>query len=1338
MKVLYELGAEIDWRALHARSGRCMALPTYPFERERHWFPKKIVTETTTGGSAAAFVPSPQQHPLLGQRLYSPLAEIQFSSVIGPEHPAYLGDHRVAGIRIVPASAYLEMALSAAKMSALNVHGESIVVEAVALLQPCIFDEPRILQSVLRSDETGHSFAIYSCATNADGNERVQPPQWQLHATGQLKSATAADDSEKLPLDSLRDVRARCTSESSGDAFHREFDELGLRFGPGFRTIRRVFCGEKEALVEFAPPPDAHADTTPYQIHPVSLDACLQAVAAILLASDRGKDTLYLPAAVDQLRIFGDPRKMTLGHARMRGNPAGGEPVAADVRGFDAAGNLVLSITGLILRPMKLADLNFSQPDSESNSSYEIAWIPYVPELRSSSPQHGTGAEFSSSSLKTTASQAYVLAGTHGPRMEALQRAYQSRGIRCETLELENCDINVLNDRFDSSVTEIVYLAGLPSQDMFRLESAEWMKIEARLLDDFLRLVQSVLQSNQKTIPKLSIVTQGAQGPELSNPLQSTLWGLARSVAAEYPEMRVLRLDLDPSREIGGDELLQLLQRSQTTSSAVVEDELVLRADQLYVPRLRPVTLPAADAPSNSDAEETNEQLIVTSAGTIEGIEVLPAARCVPDAGEIEIRVHAAGLNFRDALNVLGMYKGKSGPLGAECAGTVVRVGTDVKSFQPGDHVVALGEGCFSGFVTTRATLAWKKPEDLSFEAAVTIPVAFLTAGYGLETLARIQPGDRVLIHAGAGGVGLAAIQVAKLAGATVFATAGSQEKRAYLTSIGVDHVMDSRSLEFAREILDVTQGKGVDIILNSLVGPAIDAGIQALAPGGRFVEMGLADLRSEESIASVRPDVTYLPFNLVTSIANGESFIREVMERIFDAFRAGALRPLPQKVYPMGQARDAFRMMAQARQMGRIILRPAHQHMRPGIRSDAAYLVTGGLSGIGLEVADWLGQRGAAQVIVLGRSAATPEASSVFEAMRKAGTQVDVCEGDVTREADVQAALQQANRFPLHGIFHCAGVVDDAALLQQDWDKFQRVIATKLVGAANLHRLTADAPLDHFVLFSSVASAFGGPGQANYAAANATLDALAHYRQSHGLAGLSINWGPWNETGMAVRLGVLQQKSNMGMGSISNSDGLRALQRMLAGNLPQILFAPMDWKKYFAVSSAGEGSDPNRQLLSELREMRSQKPGTTAGQQTKNPSWLPQLEATAPSQRQHVVMDLIAARVKATLGLNVAQEIDPAQPLQELGLDSLLSIELRNSLGASLERTLPATLLFNYPTLKALSGFILREVLTETPDVPTDVKSDVSPASLVDEIEALSDEEVDRLLSARAAGGMR
>jgi NADPH:quinone reductase-like Zn-dependent oxidoreductase/acyl carrier protein len=633
--------------------------------------------------------------------------------------------------------------------------------------------------------------------------------------------------------------------------------------------------------------------------------------------------------------------------------------------------------------------------------------------------------------------------------------------------------------------------------------------------------------------------------------------------------------------------------------------------------------------------------------------------------------------------------------------------------------------------------MAWRKPETLSFEAAVTIPVAFLTAKYALETLAGIRAGDRVLIHAGAGGVGLAAIQIARKAGATIFATAGNGEKRAYLASIGVDHVMDSRSLEFVREIREITHGRGVDIVLNSLSGQFIDAGLDTLAPGGRFIEMGVADLRSQKSVAVAHPDVTYIPFNLAPALESGDGFVRETLTAIFDQFHSGALLPLPQQPFPLEKAQDAFRFMAQARHIGRVVLCPALDHNRVTIRPDGAYLVTGGLAGIGLAVAEWLSQRGAGQVILLGRSAPGAEAVEVLDRMRAAGTSVSICQGDVSKETDVAAALRSADQVPLLGVFHCAGVLDDGALLQQDWERFERVLSPKLEGACHLHRLTADKPLDLFVLFSSVASVFGSEGQANHAAANAFLDAMAQYRHANRLPALSVNWGPWSETGAAVQLRVVERKSKMGVRGISTRDGLQALEMLIADGRAQAVVAPIDWKQYFANSLESEG-ESNRPLLRELRTLHAAKTATAPAQKKKNPSWLPQLESAASSQRMHILMELIAERVKSTLGIGGTQEIDPSQPLQELGLDSLLSIELRNSLAACLGQTLPATLLFNYPTLDALAGFISREVFGDLPETAASGKTDFAPTNLVEDIEALSDEEVDRLLSLRAAGGVR
>ncbi|MDR5730316.1 MAG: SDR family NAD(P)-dependent oxidoreductase [Terriglobia bacterium] len=1335
VKTLYELGAEIDWKALHGKSGRTIALPTYPFERQRHWFPMKPERI-----SASLPLCSAGNHPLLGARVNSPLAEIQFASQIGPDHPSYLGDHVVAGQRVVPAAAYLDMALSAAKAAGLAAPGESSSVRAVAFLQPCIFDEPRNLQCVLRSQERGHSFAIYSCAAETEAEDDATGPQWVLHATGELSS----DPRGQSMQENLEAIRKRCGEEKDSNTFYRAFDELGVRFGVSFRPVTRVFLGANEVLVEFALPPDI--DAAPYQIHPIALDACFQAVAAILSPSADSRGAIYLPAALEELRITGDPRTVALAHARVRcGSPdESGLPVTADVYGFDPSGHHLVSATGLMLRPFDREAQEWSGSNSISESIYEVVWIPVEGAAQAVFNPSNIDAQPSAPDAARTAMNAIhgtcVLAGAGDEAWtSSLTHVLRRDGISCATMQPGEAETKLaaIGNEMASPISDLIYLA-TPASDISQIEPADGMKIEAQILGECLRIVQALLALDLKTTPRLWIVTRGAQGPAVSNVLQSTVWGFGRSVAAEYPEMRVVRIDLDPSRETTGEELLRLVQAKQSLPEIASEDELAWRGNEIYVPRLRPIASLSSTPERDCSAEEPNEQLALVSVGTLDGIELIPTGRRSPEPGEIEIRVHAAGLNFRDVLNVLGMYKGKSGPLGGECAGTVVRVGSGVKAFRPGDQVVALGQGCFARFVTARANMAWRKPANLSFEAAVTIPVAFLTAKYALETLAGIRSGDRVLIHAGAGGVGLAAIQIAQKAGATVFATAGSAEKRAYLASIDVGHVMDSRSIEFAREIREITHGRGVDIVLNSLSGQFIDAGLEILAPGGRFIEMGVADLRSQESVAKVRPDVTYTPFNLAPALESGDSFVRETLTAIFDQFESGTLRPLPQKVFPLEEAQDAFRYMAQARHIGRIVLCPALDHNRAGIRRDAAYLVTGGLAGIGLAVAEWLSQRGAGQVIVLGRSAPSADAAKVFDRMRSAGTGVSICQGDVSKEADVATALHYADKFPLLGVFHCAGVLDDGALLQQDWDRFERVLSPKLEGVCHLHHLTAGKRLDHFVLFSSIASIFGSEGQANHAAANAFLDAMAQYRNAHGLPALSINWGPWSETGAAVRHRVVQRKSSMGVGGICTSDGLQALEMLMADGRAQAIVAPIDWKQYFANRSIESDGDLNRPLLRELRVAYEAKSATPATQKKKHPSWWPQLEVAAPAQRTRILMDLIAERVKATLGIHSTQEIDPSQPLQELGLDSLLSIELRNSLGACLGQSLPATLLFNYPTLNALAGFISREAFGNAPETTVARKSELAPTSLVEDIEALSDDEVDRLLIARAAGGMR
>ncbi len=1251
VRALYEDGAEIDWAAVHEKSGRKVALPGYPWERQRYPLPPLAAKEPA--GIVAAAV----GHPLLGARLASPLEEIQFQSVIGPTQPVWLADHVLHGKPLVPAAGYLEMALSAARMAGFD----EAAAESVAVLQPCFFEESTILHTVLRKTDAGASFAIHS-------SRAAEPKEWFLHATGEL---TARRDAAGTEAEKLSVVRQSCSRALPVSDFYRSFAERGLNFGPAFQPLTSLRVGNGEAVAELAIPAGAQEPAGVFTVHPVALDACIQAVAAAVMSLDNSGTTVALPAGLDRLRVTGDARRLAVAHARVVTN---GGDLRGEFRGFDREGNLLLVGDGMIFRTQSQAWERAQV--SSADWFYKLEWVPLPADVKP---------------LELTAGDRWHLFGDEeGTRGLASVLAMQ--GIAHARGELGMLD----GQNGNGPVTDIAFLAPASAE-------RGW-----KALEECLRMAQKVAGHESSVPLRFWVMTRAAQGPGLTDPDQAAVWGLARSMALEVPEMRVIRVDVDASG-LGAEDWLSVVR------AAGEEDEMVVRGGEVLVSRMRRTT-PSELATVASGAPV---QLSIAERGTVEGLQLLPVERQIPREGEVEIEVRAAGLNFRDVLNALGMYKGRTGPLGGECAGVVTRVGGGVSRIKPGDEVVGVGPGCFRSFVTLDAERVWLKPERLSFAAAAALPIAFLTAQYSLEEVARIQPGESVLIHAGAGGVGLAAIQVARAAGAVVLATAGSEEKRAHLRAMGLDHVMNSRSAEFANEVRTATQGRGVDVVLNSLVGPLIDAGFAALAPGGRFLELGVADLRSEEWVRSTRPDVSYFPIDL----SDSPEIIARVLSDLMEQFRKGILQPLPHAVFAMEEAQDAFRWMAQARHIGKVILAPSRREP-VAIRKDGAYLVTGGLSGLGLQVAQWLAERGAGEVTVMGRSAPSQEALEIFDGMRAAGTAVTVRRGDVSQESDVVAAIETA--LPLRGVFHCAGILEDATLAGQDWGGFERVLAGKAEGARHLDRLTRNCPLDAFVLFSSIAGALGSPGQSNYAAANAFLDALAQQRRSQDLPGLSVSWGAWGETGMAVRQGVVDRGMRSGISPMAIRDGLSAMGQLVeSGSGPQAVVLAMNWRQYL------DGAAPawHRRLLSDV-ERGGVRREAAESRRAQAESWVEKLRAASRTQQRSMLRELLEGRIRKTLGLVQEQAIPAGQPLQELGLDSLLSIELRNSLGVSLQRSLPATLLFNHPTLTALTDYLLAVVVEQESDRAEERRPKPGRRSLLEEVEALSDAEVERMLS--------
>ncbi len=789
-------------------------------------------------------------------------------------------------------------------------------------------------------------------------------------------------------------------------------------------------------------------------------------------------------------------------------------------------------------------------------------------------------------------------------------------------------------------------------------------------------------------------------------------------------------------------------------------------------------------------------QLEIVEHGTLDGLALRPATRRAPAKDEIEIRVAAAGLNFRDVLNVLGLRR-DSDPLGGEVSGVVVRVGENISDYKIGEKVIAVTVGGFSTYVTTGIELVAHKPKALSFAEAATLPLAFLTAHYALHVVGKIKAGERVLIHAAAGGVGMAAVQLAQRAGAEVYATAGSAEKREFLKALGIKHVMNSRTVEFAEEIVRITSVEsedrglrivdralrstandpqstifdprstepGVDLVLNSLTGEFIPQSLALLRTHGRFLEIGKKEIWTNAQVAQANPRVSYFAIDLAERLKSEPQAIRPLFLELMSAIAKGELKPLPHKVFSLEEAGGAFRYMAQAKHIGKVVVAqedvvrgswvvdrgskimaleksvhdPQSTIYNPRattIKPDATYLITGGLSGLGLLVAQWLVERGARHLVLMGRRAPSEEARRVIAELEEQGAQVFALQGDVSQAEDVTRILAEINQaMPvLRGVIHSAGVLDDGVLLQQTWERYTKVMAPKVYGAWHLHALTKHMPLDFFVLFSSVSALLGSPAQTNHSAANAFLDALAHHRRALGLPAMSINWGAWSEIGAAARHNLESRIAVRGIDTFTPEQGLQVLATLFEHPVTQVGVMPVDWAT-FGGMFAGKRMPPYFSALIKATKPRAKQPEAPQAR----PEILRQLQDASAAKRQKLLLHYVEAQAMKVLSMEASQTIHEKQPLTDIGLDSLMAVELRNLLGAglSLPRALPATLVFDYPTTAAMASYLAKELFgAETSAPAVEVKQEkIDAAGMLDKLEELSEEEIERLFAEKMGG---
>jgi phthiocerol/phenolphthiocerol synthesis type-I polyketide synthase C len=759
----------------------------------------------------------------------------------------------------------------------------------------------------------------------------------------------------------------------------------------------------------------------------------------------------------------------------------------------------------------------------------------------------------------------------------------------------------------------------------------------------------------------------------LSDAVEAGAWSFSRVLSNEYPGVDIRRIDV-PS---GAPPALVAERIAAIVTSDTPETELQIEGDGLSAVRL------ANFHPARQTLQPEPEAALrlERTAGSAQRVRWVPTTRLAPKAGEIEIAVEATGLNFRDVMWSLSLLPddiledGLTGPgLGLECAGRVVRVGTSVDGLRVGDRVVCLAAQAFSTHVTVKSAHAFKIPRTMTSDVAASLPVAFLTAYYSLVTLAQLTAKDTILIHGGAGAVGMAAIQIAQWRGARIIATAGSPAKRGLLASLGVPHVLDSRSTRFRTEVLAIT-GDGVDVVLNSLAGEAMEASIGCLRPFGRFVELGKRDYVANTSIGlrPFRRNLSYFGVDLDQLMAGRQPVGSEIFKQVMGLFRRGVFKAMPLSVFAGDVVGDAMRLMQHSQHIGKIVIRPpaAAAASLPSsatlIDPDRTHVVTGAFGGFGMETARWLVDKGARHLALFGRrGAATSEARRMLADFARRGVAVMADPLDVADVLAVRAAFAMIARTmpPVAGVMHAAMVLDDAIVTNLDEERFQRVFAPKVTGAENMDEATASLNLDYFVLFSSITATIGHPGQGNYVAANGFMEGLARDRRGRGLPALAVRWGAISDVGVAAnseqakrQLSKLAEDDSTTRSDIIDAMGMRARDALAL--LEQALALPplaMD----DAVIALSPGGRFRKELLAVLRSPTygSFVTSGSAGAGGEEIDLRALLRSEDPRTVRTRAVELVTRQLAKVLHAR-PEDIKANRPLNEVGLDSLMALEL-------------------------------------------------------------------------------
>ncbi|WP_018602684.1 type I polyketide synthase [Mycobacterium sp. 155] len=1243
----YVGGHRPNFTALHGQPHRKVELPTYPFQHRRFW-PK-------TGGLAIDGAVGSVGSGILGSAKDLASGDSVYTSRLSVKSQPWLSDHVIYGTVVVPGATYAAMALAAV--------GTPAHAKDVFFYEPIILPKKssREVQLTLHPANGGGEwkFQVHSRPFG------VSDAEWALNAEGTVLSGVGDDTGEPAAEDDPVDEAIERMNRMRPQELFETFSDLELAWGPNWSgSLKSLWLGEGEAIGDILVGEELAEQLGTEPMHPVLMDLCTGVAFPAfpaLLAAQQGVNDLFLPLRYGQVTLKEKMPRRFYCRARWHESALDSETQVFDLEYLDRDGRHLGGIREFTVKRAPREALLRGLGGDATRLLYTLGWheVPLPPSGDEAAKVSGT----------------WLIAGFDELAAKVPGCVRFDRNTDPELLG----QLLVQAHERGMGFSGVVWRSSGPGAGA----SAD---AEARLEAEIANLLSAVhtVQGGQVRLPGgLWIVTERAVATESGepvDPVQAALWGFGRTTINEEPALHAKLVDCD-----GSDEAVRAL--ANLLAAPVDEPELALRQGKLLASRL----LPWARSGHLTVPRGGDYVLAPTERGAIDNLRLIEKDVPAPDEGYVQVRVEAAGLNFRDVLNVLGLYPGDPGPIGGDFAGVVTQLGEGVTGLEVGQRVYGSMQGAFSSRFNVPAQFLAPIPAGVSAVEAATIPAAALTVRLAFDW-AQLKPGDKVLIHAASGGVGLAAIQMAQQCGAEVFATA-STFKRATLRRLGVKYVYDSRTTHFADEILADTDGAGVDVVLNSLTSEGfIEATLKATARNGRFAEIAKRDIWSPERMAEARPDIAYEIVALDTVMFTEPDRIRDLLTEVSQGL-GSEWTPLPAEIYPLTEARAAFRRMQQARHIGKIVVQIPNP-LQP--QPDRSYLITGGLGAIGLHTASYLAQLGAGDIVLTSRRAPDADAQRAIEEItERYKTRIHVFTADVGDESEVAKLLERirAELPPLAGVTHLAGVLDDALLGQQSVERFRTTLAPKAFGACYLDRLTKDDDLDFFIVSSSVSSLFGSPGQANYATANALLDGLVAQRRAQGLPATGVNFGPWAQGGMASSEAATANISAQGLIPLEPSAALAALAEVVANGTGQATVIKANWQR--AAKVLGSSRPPILDLVLP----------SAAGEVTGDSELLKQLMEIPVPQRAGFVTEFLQREVQNFLRL--AQPPAATSRFLDLGTDSLMAIELRNRLHSQFggKFTINATAVFDYPTIGGLAEYLVGQLpdaeSAEAPDTP-------------------------------------